>query len=216
MVQQYCYISWVIFSWLELALQVKVGKVASFVGKIFVVRPPTTKTTNILLHKNYIRYIYTGMLSLIIIIMVITEFCSSLIIMAGHEQSEIQQATPLTGPPVNAEDKPLLKNNKRLQGTLFFSTVHTIKSRAANMILFWNTVVVLTFELFAYIGNVFVCLFNLFEVLYSFKITRYVIVFLHMIRSGVYGVIAFWLLFYPLAGYLADVRFGKYKVVMCG
>ena len=37
-----------IFSWLELAMQVKVGKVASFVGKIFVVRPPTTKTTNIL------------------------------------------------------------------------------------------------------------------------------------------------------------------------
>ncbi len=49
-------ISWVIFSWLELALQVKVGKVASFVGKIFVVRPPTTKTTNILPHDNYTLY----------------------------------------------------------------------------------------------------------------------------------------------------------------
>ncbi len=32
---------------MELALQVKVGEVASFVGKIFVVRPPTTKTTKI-------------------------------------------------------------------------------------------------------------------------------------------------------------------------
>ncbi len=41
MVQQYLDISWVIFSWLELALQVKVGKVASFVGKIFVVRVST-------------------------------------------------------------------------------------------------------------------------------------------------------------------------------
>ncbi len=30
--------------WLEFALQVKVGKVASFVGKIFVVIPTTTKT----------------------------------------------------------------------------------------------------------------------------------------------------------------------------
>ncbi len=39
-----------------LALQVKVGKVASFVGKIFVVRPPTTKTTNILPHENYTLY----------------------------------------------------------------------------------------------------------------------------------------------------------------
>ncbi len=36
--------------------QVKVGKVASFVGKIFVVRPPTTKTMNILPHENYTLY----------------------------------------------------------------------------------------------------------------------------------------------------------------
>ncbi len=44
-----------------LGLSVKVGKVASFVGKIFVgkifvVRPPTTKTTNILPHENYQLY----------------------------------------------------------------------------------------------------------------------------------------------------------------
>ncbi len=53
MVEQYLVISWIIFSWLLLALQVKVGKVASFVGKIFVVRSSTTKTTNILPHENY-------------------------------------------------------------------------------------------------------------------------------------------------------------------
>ncbi len=46
MVEQYLVTSWIIFSWLLLALQVKVGKVASFVGKIFVVRASTTKTTN--------------------------------------------------------------------------------------------------------------------------------------------------------------------------
>ncbi len=56
MVEQYLVISWIIFSWLELALQVKVDKVASFVGKIFVVRPSTTKTTNILPHENYPLY----------------------------------------------------------------------------------------------------------------------------------------------------------------
>ncbi len=33
-------------------LQVKVGKVTSFVGKIFVVRASTMKTTNILHHEN--------------------------------------------------------------------------------------------------------------------------------------------------------------------
>ncbi len=41
------------YSWLAIfiviaALQVKVGKVGSFVGKIFVVRPSTPKTTNLL------------------------------------------------------------------------------------------------------------------------------------------------------------------------
>ncbi len=55
-VEQYLVISWIIFSWLLLALQVKVGKVASFGGKIFVVRPSTTKTTNILPHENYPLY----------------------------------------------------------------------------------------------------------------------------------------------------------------
>ena len=55
---------WVIFSWLELELQVKVGRVASFVGKIFVVRTSTTKTTNILHHENYQLYIrYIALLS---------------------------------------------------------------------------------------------------------------------------------------------------------
>ncbi len=34
----------------------KVSKVASFVGKIFMVRPSTTKTTNILPHESYPLY----------------------------------------------------------------------------------------------------------------------------------------------------------------
>ncbi len=54
MVEQYLVILWIIFSWLLLALQVKVDKVASFVGKIFVVSASTTKTTNILPHENYL------------------------------------------------------------------------------------------------------------------------------------------------------------------
>ena len=57
MVEQYLVISWILFSWLLLALQVKVGKVASFVGKIFVAcRPSITKITNILPHENYPLY----------------------------------------------------------------------------------------------------------------------------------------------------------------
>ncbi len=36
-----------------------------------------------------------------------------------------------------------------------------------------------------------------------------------IIGSCIYAVFAFWLLFYLLAGYLADVRYGRYKVVKC-
>ncbi len=56
MVEQYLFTSWIILSWLLLALQVKVGKVASFVGHIFVVKASTTKTTNILPYKSYQLY----------------------------------------------------------------------------------------------------------------------------------------------------------------
>ena len=45
MVQEYLVSLWFIYSWLLLALQVKVGKVALFVGKIFVLQCSTTKIT---------------------------------------------------------------------------------------------------------------------------------------------------------------------------
>ncbi len=71
--------SWFIYSWLQLALQVKVGKVISFAGNVcgpvaltpesvhchrnYVCKMvqikqsvPTTKITNILLHENYPNY----------------------------------------------------------------------------------------------------------------------------------------------------------------
>ena len=38
--------------------------------------------------------------------------------------------------------------------------------------------------------------------------------FISAIGSGLYGFFAVWLLFYPLAGYLADVCYGRYKVVI--
>ena len=52
----------VLFSWLLLALQVKVVKVV--VGKIFVVQCSTTKTTNILPHENYPLYGISAQLAL--------------------------------------------------------------------------------------------------------------------------------------------------------
>ncbi len=53
--------------------------------------------------------------------------------------------------------------------------------------------------------------------LFTYLLTRVVPVFnSEMIDSGIYAVFAFGLLFYPLAGYCADIRYGRYKVVRCG
>ncbi len=52
-VQQDLVSVWFIYSWLLLALQVKVGKVTSFVGKIFVFQ---CSTTNIFATQNYPLY----------------------------------------------------------------------------------------------------------------------------------------------------------------
>ena len=81
-----------------------------------------------------------------------------------------------------------------------------IKSKAANMILFWSTMVHFYYGM-AINPN---CVFIISQSLEG-KVP-----FISTIGSGVYGLIAVWLLFYPLAGYLADVRYGRYKVVMVG
>ena len=43
-----------IFSWFGACTAGKVGKVSSFVGKIFVVRPPTTKN-----HRRFVSGLYS-------------------------------------------------------------------------------------------------------------------------------------------------------------
>ena len=95
------------------------------------------------------------------------------------------------------------------------------------MILFWNTLVCLFYGALLNPDNVFVVriksmLVTIFyygdqnNPLYKiFEATSGGLTFVNMIGSGLYGVIAIWLLVYPLAGYLADVRFGRYKVVKC-
>ncbi len=55
MVEQYLVTLWIILSWLLLALQVKVGKVASFACKTFV-HGQTFNHENQLPHENYQLY----------------------------------------------------------------------------------------------------------------------------------------------------------------
>ncbi len=113
--------------------------------------------------------------------------------MASHEQGVIEQATQLTGPnTVTAEDQPLLQKNKKLQRIPFFQRFRQsilIKSKAANMVLFWNTLVVLIFGYFANPGNYVFDSINLSGV-YTYPTNT--IVYYIMIGSGAYGVKAYW------------------------
>ena len=95
-----------------------------------------------------------------------------------------------------------------------------IKSKAINMILFWNSLVYLLYGSLLLVNPENVFLVHVDAV--SAQYLRFFIGFsiggvpLNIIGCVVYGVIAVWLLFYPLAGYLADVRYGRYKVVIFG
>ena len=123
--------------------------------------------------------------------------------MASSEQVTLQQVSPHNV----SNTTPLVKANhhKRNMKSLL------IKSKAAAIILFWTALMSL------------VCGFALNPEVYYFvpNVLR-INVFIPILSNtnfgvniGVYACFAIWLLFYPLAGYLADVRYGRYKVVKC-
>ena len=91
-----------------------------------------------------------------------------------------------------------------------------IKSKAANMILTLSALAYLVYGIGLNPEIIFVIPLRQFILVDHPNSTSSFIPLMNMIGSGIYGLIAFWLLFYPLAGYLADVRFGRYKVVTLG
>ena len=82
-----------------------------------------------------------------------------------------------------------------------------VKSKAANMIILWNLLVSFVYGILLNPGVSIVGL-NMAGGLYTYILNL-------TIGPSVYGYVAICLLFYPLAGYLGDVRFGKYKTVHC-
>ncbi len=118
----------------------------------------------------------------------------------SQSNSDVNETTRLleNESPLQRNGLPLLRR---------FKESVLIKSKAVNTILFWNA---LAYLLYGFLYNpdaIFVVAAT--SQFYSSDIFI-------PIGSGVYGLIAVWLLFYPLAGYLADVRYGRYKVVRCG
>ena len=129
--------------------------------------------------------------------------------MASSEETQIESAPSQDSPSTDSnvtETTPLVVKNSVVRSGLLRRLREgvLIKSKAANMILFWSTMVYLLYGILLNPDNVFTM-----PVISS-------ITFINMIGSGLYGVTAVWLLFYPLAGYLADVRYGRYKVSIFG
>ena len=73
------------------------------------------------------------------------------------------------------------------------------KSKAAILILVWNLIIVTSLDIF------------LDPSLYAIKVGQFDS---HIATGLAYGIFAFLLLLYPLAGYLADVKWGRYKTII--
>ena len=130
------------------------------------------------------------------------------------------------------ETTPLVKNSiavtKRSSILKRFRESVLVKSKAANMILIWSFMVHLS--VYGFVLNpddYFLLPIKQLSLMFSLgndlnssmsgllNVTSDTAL-VNLIGSGVYGLFAVWLLFYPLAGYLADVRYGRYKVIIFG
>ena len=146
--------------------------------------------------------------------------------MASSEQAEIVSA--LSGESQDTERDvtetlPLKKSSSIIQRNSWLRRLRKnvlIKSKAANMILFWTFLMYFLHGI-ALDPNIS---FLVPIMQQSLQVPAYEnltstssvsIVYIYEIISGVYVVFAVWMLFYPLAGYLADVRYGRYKVIFC-
>ena len=112
--------------------------------------------------------------------------------------------------PTSGETAPLLRNERRNTRARMRSKFHCrhqrccVSSKAALLILVWNLILVAGFKVFLDP--------NFFRVL--FKFTHETDDNFNSLSVIMYSVVAFLFLFYPLAGCLADIRWGRYKTVV--
>ena len=91
-----------------------------------------------------------------------------------------------------------------------------VKSKAANMIILWNLLVSFLYGIMLNPGVSSVSIVGI----NNNPFDPYILFNLNLnwsttVGPSVYGCVAICLLFYPLAGYLGDVHFGRYKTVRC-
>ena len=112
--------------------------------------------------------------------------------MAAYQQQEIQVVPGNMQPPTAIGESAALLTNPTTAQPRWRCCV---QSKATILILVWNLCVAIGLEYFSLpllpaLGNI-----N------------------NIVRICVYGVLAIFLLFYPLAGYLADAHWGRYKTI---
>ena len=76
-----------------------------------------------------------------------------------------------------------------------------IRSKAGLLILCWNLLLSIFLTISKYTSNI------LIEILPVDRIYTYI--------PALFGIHALFYLFYPLVGYLADIKYGRYKVAIC-
>ena len=107
----------------------------------------------------------------------------------------------------SSEATPLIRNEKRYTCTRMRSNFHCrrqrccVSSKAALLILLWNLILVAGFK--GFLDP------NFFRVLFEIDYEAFSLSSVIM-----YSAVAFLFLFYPLAGCLADIRWGRYKTVV--
>jgi hypothetical protein len=111
--------------------------------------------------------------------------------------------------PTSRETTPLLGNERRRTRTRMQSKFHCrrqrccVSSKAALLILVWNLILAASFESILD-PNFFRTVFEIDDDFDEIK----------PFSAMMYSVVAFLFLFYPLAGCLADIRWGRYKTVV--
>ena len=130
--------------------------------------------------------------------------------MASNEEVTIESAAiPRETPEADSsitETTPLVVKTSAVRRSGLLGRLREsvlIKSKAANMILFWSAMMYLLYGILLNPDNLFTM--NMMNVTITI-----------VMESGIYAFIAIWLLFNPLAGYLADIRYGRYKLVIFG
>ena len=107
---------------------------------------------------------------------------------SGAENGDEQEQTPLLETP----RRNFRSKSKRRC---------CIRSKAGLLILCWNLLLSIFLTISKYTSNV------LIEILPVDRIYTYV--------PSLFGIHALFYLFYPLVGYLADIKYGRYKAAIC-